>query len=119
MSAGNIDDLLDIWAESLENGEDPPFRLHEHIYETIDAMRHGDTLWQCLAVSYNGEASDPCPSWKMDEWEVFYRDSDLVVRQMLENLDFNGQINYAAYVSLDKTGKRCWSDFMSGNFLYR
>jgi hypothetical protein len=55
----------------------------------------------------------------MGEWEVFYRDPDLVLRQMLENPDFDGQIDYAAYIGLDKTGKRYWSDFMSGNFAYR
>lgn len=119
MSAGNIDELLDIWAESTETGEDPPFRSHEHVYETIDATQHGDAPWNCLAVSYNGEATHPCPSWQMGEWEVFYRNPDLVLRQMLENPDFNGQIDYAAYVGLDKAGKRYWSDFMSGNFAYR
>ena len=120
MSAGNIDELLDIWAESMmESGEDPPFKSHEHVYETIDATKHGDAPWNCLVVSYNGEASNTCPSWQMDEWEVFYRNPDLVLRQMLENPDFNGQIDYAAYVGLDKTGKRYWSDFMSGNYAYR
>ena len=119
MSAGNIDELLDIWGESTENGEDPPFRSHEHLYETIDATRHGDTPWNCLVVTYNGEASHPRPSWQMGEWEVFYRDPDIVISQMLENPDFDGQIDYAAYVGLDKTGKRCWSDFMSGNFAYQ
>jgi hypothetical protein len=38
---------------------------------------------------------------------------------MLETPDFDGQIDYAAYVGLDKTGKRYWSDFMSGNFVYQ
>jgi hypothetical protein len=53
MSAGNIDELLDIWAESMEiwNG-DPPFSSHEDVYDTIDATRHGDAPWKCLAVSY-------------------------------------------------------------------
>jgi hypothetical protein len=118
MSAGNIDDLLDIWAESNENG-DPPFKSHEHLYETIDSTKHGDAPWKCLAVSYNGEVSDPCPSWQNGEWEVFYRDTDVVLTQMLENPDFDGQFDYAAYIGLDKAGKRYWSDFMSGNFAYR
>ena len=52
-----------VWAESMENSGDMPFRLHEHVYQTIDATQQGDTPWQCLVVSYNGEASDPCPSW--------------------------------------------------------
>lgn len=70
-------------------------------------------------MSYDGEATHPCPSWQLGEWEVFYRDTDLVLKQMLENPDFDGQIDYAAYVGLDKTGKRTWCDFMSGNFAYR
>ncbi|KAN0125682.1 hypothetical protein V8E52_000889 [Russula decolorans] len=120
MSGGNIDELLDIWAESMmESGEDPPFKSHEHMYETIDATRHGDAPWNCLVVSYNGKASDACPSWQMDEWEVFYRNPDVVLRQMLENPDFKGQIDYAVYVGLDKTGKRYWSDFMLGNYAYQ
>ena len=120
MSAGNINELLDIWAESMENGNDPPpFESHEHLYQTIDATRHGDAPWNCFAVSYNGEITHPCPSWKTDEWEVFYRDPDVVLTQMLDNPDFDGQFDYAAYVGRDKSGKRCWSDFMSGNFAYR
>ena len=103
----------------MESGEDPPFKSHEHVYETIDATLHGDAPWNCLAVSYNGETSDPCPSWQKDEWEVFYRDPDVVLRQMLENPDFDGQMDYAAYVGLDNSGKRYWSDFMSGNFAYQ
>jgi hypothetical protein len=119
MSAGNIDELFDIWAESNENGEDPPFNSHEHVYETIDATQHGDAPWHCFAVSYNGEARHPCPSWQTGEWEVFYRDPNVVLTQMLQNPDFDGQFDYAAYVGLDKSGKRYWSDFMSGNFAYR
>jgi len=117
MSAGNIDKLLDIWAKSNKNREDPPFKSHEHIYETIDATRHGDAPWKCLAISYNGEPSHH--SWQMGEWEVFYCDTDVVLTQMLDNPDFNGQIDYAAYIGLDKSGKRYWSDFMSGNFVYQ
>jgi hypothetical protein len=120
MSAGNIDELLDIWAESMENGEDaPPFKSHEYVYDTIDATRHGDAPWKCFAVSYNGEATANCPTWQLAEWEVYYRDPDIVLSNMLDNPDFNGLFDYAAYVGLDKAGKRYWSDFMSGNFAYR
>jgi len=120
MSAGNIDELLDIWAESMENtGGGPPFESHEDVYETIDATRHGDAPWRCLVVSYNGEATHDCPTWQKDEWEVLYRDPDVVLSHLLDNPDFDGLFDYAAYVGLDKSGKRYWSDFMSGNFAYR
>jgi hypothetical protein len=63
MSAGNIDKLLNIWAELMENtGEDSPFKSHKDVYETIDAMHHDDALWRCLMVSYNGEATHNCPT---------------------------------------------------------
>ena len=120
MSAGNINELLDLWAELMETGDaTSPFKSHDHVYETIDATHHGDAPWKCFVVSYNGEVTRPCPSWHMDKWEVFYRDADIVVTQMLGNPDFNGQFDYAAYVGLDKSGKRWWSEFMSGNFAYR
>jgi hypothetical protein len=63
MSAGNIDDLLDIWAESMENGDEPPFLSHEDLYGTIDATRHGDAPWRCLAVSCSGEVNVNSPTW--------------------------------------------------------
>jgi hypothetical protein len=55
----------------------------------------------------------------MDELNVFYYDSDLVLKQILENMDFNSQINYATYVNLDKTEKWYWSEFMFRNFTYQ
>lgn len=103
----------------MENGEDAPFRSHEHVYETIDTTCHGDTPWKCLVVSYNGKASPNCPTWQANEWEVHYRDPDLVLSHLLDNPDFDGLLDYAAYIGLDKSGKRYWSDFMSGDFAYR
>lgn len=122
MSATNIDELLDIWAESMENsdaGNDTPFTSHDHLYATIDATRHGDAPWKCLVVSYNGEVTPNRPTWQADEWEVFYRDPDVVLTHLLDNPEFCGLIDYATYIGLDKSGERYWSDFMSGNFAYR
>ena len=119
MSAGNIDTLLDIWAESMEPGEEPPFVSHGDVYDTIDATRHGDAPWKCLAVYYSGEVNDNSPSWQKKEWELYYRDPGVVITHMLDNPDFDGLLDYAAYVGLDKSGKRCWSDFMSGNYAFQ
>jgi len=55
---------------------------------------------------YNGKALHPHLNWQLDEWEVFYHDPDLMLRQMLKNLNFKGQIDYATYVGLDKTEKQ-------------
>ena len=119
MSGGNIDELLDIWANSMTNGEDAPFASHEDVYDTIDATRFGDAPWKCLAVSYSGEVTPHSPSWQAGEWEVYYRDPGVVLRHLLDNPDFDGLIDYAAYIGLDVSGKRYWSDFMSGNYAFR
>jgi hypothetical protein len=119
MSGGNIDELLDIWAGSTSTGEDAPFTSHEDLYDTIDATRHGDAPWRCLAVSYSGEITPNSPSWQSDEWEVYYRDPGVVVRNLLDNPDFDGLFDYTAYVDLEVSGKRYWNDFMSGDYAYR
>ncbi len=119
MSAGNIDELLDVWAESMQIGEDPPFCSHDDMYDTIDATRHGDAPWRCFAVSCSGEVDIHSPTWQQDEWEIYYRDPSVVLTHLLNNPDFDGLFDYAAYVGLDTAGKRHWSDFMSGNFAYQ
>lgn len=120
MSAGNIDHLLDLWADSLAlSGGHGPFSSHEQMYAVIDATLRGDVPWRCFTVSYNGEVSAADPTWKTAEYEVWFRDPDEVIKFMLDNPDFDGQIDYAAYIALDKSGKRVWSDLMSANFAYR
>jgi hypothetical protein len=81
-------------------------------------MPYSIVLLHSIIVFNSGEAFNPHLR-QMDEWKVFYHDSDLILKQMLENMDFNRQINYATYVNLDKTEKWYWSDFMFRNFTYQ
>ncbi|KAH9955094.1 hypothetical protein BJV74DRAFT_880179 [Russula compacta] len=47
MSAGDINELLDIWAASLfQHRDHPPFADHNDLYVTINAIPHGDIPWQ-------------------------------------------------------------------------
>ncbi|KAF8952643.1 hypothetical protein BDZ97DRAFT_1681013 [Flammula alnicola] len=120
MSAGNIDTLLELWASSLEkSGELGPFGSYEQMYATIDSTRHGDVPWKCFTTGWAGDILPGDATWKSAEYEVWYRDPDEVIKHMLDNPDFDGQFDYAGYVGLDKSGKRHWSDFMSGNYVYR
>ena len=43
MPATKINELLGIMASMYDN--DPPFRSHKDMYDTIDATRHGDSPW--------------------------------------------------------------------------
>jgi len=86
------------------------------MYECIDATRFRDAPWKCFTVGYAGNIGPDNPSWKSAEYEVWYHDPEVIMSQMLDNPDFDGQYDYVPYIGLDKTGKRCWSNFLSGNF---
>lgn len=110
---------MELWALSMAKHNDlGPFNSYEEMYTAIDATKLGDAPWKCLRTGYTGEISPDSPSWQSAEYEVWYRDPDVVIANMLANPDFKGQFDYAAYVDLDKNGKRRWSDFMSGNYAW-
>lgn len=99
-----------------------PFDSCRSLYATIDAIGDGDAPWQCLTVSSMSDSnnlSEDAPSWKKQEYEVWYRDPDVVIANLLDNPDFASQFDVAPYVATDSQGKRRWTDFMSGNFAWR
>ncbi|EDR00932.1 uncharacterized protein LACBIDRAFT_333636 [Laccaria bicolor S238N-H82] len=111
MSAGNIDELLELWAlDKMKSDQLGPFTSYEHMYSSIDAIQLGDAPWKCFTPSD--------PSWKSAEYEVWFQDPEVIMTQMLDNPEFDGHFDYAPYIGLDKSGKRRWSDFMSGNYAW-
>jgi hypothetical protein len=127
MSAGDIDELMDIWAtskaiddsDSDDSDEFSPFSSHEHMYATIDEIKHGDAPWKSFTISYAGHLGQDPPSWQLQDYQVWYRDPDVVATNMLDNPDFDGEFDYAPYVEVDKSGQRRWNEPMSGNFPWR
>lgn len=123
MSAGDIDELMELWPlESLdgEDDENPaPFDSYKHMYDTIDATKLGDAPWKRFSTGFDGPMEANSPRWKCTQYDVWYRDPDVVLKNMLDNSDFKELFDYAPYVELGKDGERQWSDFMSGNFPWR
>lgn len=123
MSRGDINDLMEIWAASLiqatgDTDTPPPFLDAKALYETIDAIEVGDAPWASITVSYTGPLPDHPPSWMLDKHQVYYRDPKTVVENMLRNPDFNGEFDYSPYVEYGLDGKRRWSDFFSGDWVW-
>ena len=58
-------------------------------------------------------------SWKTQEYNIWYRDPDVVIRNLLDNPDFASQFNTALYIATDAQGRRRWKDVMSGHFAWR
>ncbi|KAJ6527460.1 hypothetical protein B0H19DRAFT_969690 [Mycena capillaripes] len=109
MSSKNIDQLLEMWALSMmKHGDLGPFQDYKEIYDTIDATTVGDAPWKCFQTEPLNFSAD-APAWARERYEVWYRDPDVVITNMLDN----------PYVQVDAQGKRRWSDFMSANFAWR
>ena len=126
LSASNIDAILEHWAESVTKLDPlavPPFKSHDHLYNTIDSSMLGNVPWDCLVTSFPQVNSDNPPAarvgWMKTTYEVWYRDPDAVVSMILDNADFDGQFDLRPYVELDPRGKRRWSNAMSGNIAWR
>ncbi len=118
VSAGNIDKLLEIWAQSsAEADRAAPFESHEHMLATIDASELGDVPWQCLVTGFSGNVDASSPEWMRTSYEVWYRDPDAVIANMLANPDFAGQFDLRPYIDLNH-GQHRWSNVMSGNIAW-
>ncbi|KAJ6472013.1 hypothetical protein C8R45DRAFT_1164738, partial [Mycena sanguinolenta] len=118
MSAKNIDFLLEQWALSLMKHNDlGPFENYKHLYKTIDATKLGDAPWQCFQTEPLADGDD-APSWARQSYEIWYRDPEVVISNMLDNPDFHGAFDTKPYVHLNSNGKRRWHDFMSANFAW-
>lgn len=109
MSARDVDELMELWAMSLEEHgiEDAcgPFESVEELYATIGAIKVGDTPWKSFSVSHMGAVEPGTPDWQLADYEVVYRDPDIAIRNLLDNPDFDGQFDYAPYVQVDKDGQ--------------
>ncbi|KAJ7138682.1 hypothetical protein C8R43DRAFT_1089287 [Mycena crocata] len=121
MSKDNIDYLLELWGLSLmKHGDLGPYNNYQQLYAAIDAVKVGDAPWKCFKTGGEAGADGAGkPDWARQEYEIWYRDPDVVIRNMLDNPDFDGEFDTTPYVELDRDGQRRWSDFMSGNFSWK
>jgi hypothetical protein len=128
MSGLNIDTLMELWAaySATQNPQNisesspnlAPFSDHRDLYRTIDSIPIGGVPWQSINLSYDGPIPDPenPPSWMNSEYTIWFRDPRLLFKNMLDNRDFNGSFDYAAYRQYDEHGRRCYQNFMSGDW---
>ena len=118
MSQGNIDDLLKIWLDG-----QLPFSNQRELYAAIDNLTVGGVPWKRFSVQYDGAHSGnrgdvPQPKWMSDVHEVFFRDPQLVIHEILANPEFKDGIDFIPYRVFDKDGVRMYQHLMGGNWAW-
>ncbi|THU77673.1 hypothetical protein K435DRAFT_824275 [Dendrothele bispora CBS 962.96] len=121
MSQGKTDKLFDLWTLSLQkHGDIGPFANHEAMHEAIDSIHLGSAPWRCFQTVVEDNLPENAPEWKTTEYQVWYRDPDTVVTNMLDNPDFADGFDVCPYIELKRSdGTWKWSDVMSGNYCWQ
>jgi hypothetical protein len=119
-SAGKIDKALDLWAATvMQFGADAPWNSSDELYATIDAIQAGDSPWKVYRIHYKGPRPPGTPpKWMTETYELFARDSRLVLHNQLSTTEFRDKINIAPYRQLNNKGVRIWSNLMSGDWAW-
>lgn len=121
MSATNINDLLQIWASTLPEDDNPPLTSTNSMKSTIDSTEVSKVPWESFSITYNGPV-EPGPDvapWKTKAFDVWYRDPRQILHNQLGNRDFDGEIDVSPKRVFDCNNKRHYMYFMSGNWGWR
>lgn len=120
MSGGNINKLLDIFAAYLCKYDGwPPYSSCAELYSVIDSLQVSAIGWESFGVRYSGERTDHPALWMNDVYDVWMRDPEVTITQILGNIDFKNLMDLVPYREYDsEENTRCWKDFMSGNWAW-
>ena len=119
LSATQIDKTLSLWQATLLH-DDGPFRDHQDLYSTIDATRVGGIKWESFTLFYNQEDSSNSasrPSWMNDEYVVWFRDPQALIKEIISNPGFATKFDYAPYHEY-VNGVHQYQNLMSGNWAW-
>ncbi|KAJ6529976.1 hypothetical protein B0H10DRAFT_2273658 [Mycena sp. CBHHK59/15] len=118
MSTKGVDRLAQLLA-ALYQGTDPPFADHKDLYATIDSIQQGDIPWESFSVKYTGPVPETgeVPVWMTETFEVWFRSPLAIFEKQLANPDFKDEMDWAPK-RIFKEGKRQFTDFFSGNWVW-
>ncbi|KAF8424793.1 hypothetical protein L210DRAFT_3615092 [Boletus edulis BED1] len=120
MSATHVNKLLDIFTAYMHlNGGQPPFSNCSDLYDLIDRTRVGDIAWENFGVKYSGERPDHPLPWMDDVYDVWMRDPESVIGQIIDNPGFTRLMDLTPFREFETASNdRRWQDFMSGDWAW-
>jgi hypothetical protein len=124
MSGNAIDTLSQLWRASLINHGICPndinlFEQNDSLLATIDLTPVGDVPWQGFTLSYNGPCPLNAPEWMTTSHNIWFHDPLQLVHNLLVNWDFENEFDYMPFREFNAKKKRCWQDFMSGDWAWK
>jgi len=119
-SVAGINKALDIWAATvMEFGRDAPWINADQLYQTIDAIQHGDSPWKTYSIQYQGPRPPGTPpKWMTETYSLCARDSRQVLQHQLASAQFKDKINLIPYRQFDGKNQRVWSNLMSADWAW-
>ena len=121
MPSDQFNDLMHIWA-SIEN-KDPPFASIDHLHHLIDSIPEGELPWHGLSIKHVDaerlQDNPNTPSWKLAEYDFWFRDAKEVIKRQLSNPAFKDHFDYAPKQIFGEQHQRVWSNFMTGNWAWK
>ncbi|EIW85634.1 hypothetical protein CONPUDRAFT_118570 [Coniophora puteana RWD-64-598 SS2] len=120
MSGTLVDVLCKIWAASLSSTNIPaPFKDHESMLKSIDAIEVGDVPWQTFNVTYQGPRPEQnVPTWMEAEFDVWFRDPREVVKNILARPDLKDDMDLTPYRDYNGEGDRQYENLFSGDWAW-
>lgn len=79
----------------------------------------GGAPWKCFQTVVDDDLPIDAPEWQKTSYQVWYRDPDTVIANILANPALAKDFDRAPYIHRNQHGTRRWCDFMSGNFAWR
>ena len=121
MAGTHINKLMDIFSAFLRKHDDrPSFARAAEMYAIIDSIRVGEVKWDSFGIQYTGEKPEVPAPWMDEVYNVWMRDPESCIGQIIGNPDFASLMDYMPYREyVTETNMRRWQDFMSGNWAWQ
>lgn len=96
-----------------------PFKDYHGMYSSIDDIQQGSAPWKCIQTVVDKNLPLNAPEWQTTSYQVWYRDPETVIANILANPELAKDFDTTPYVCRNKQGTGQWCDFMSWNFAWR
>ena len=126
MSASDINFIMGLWAASLgPHNDSPPFENAKDMHNTIDSMPLGNIPWQSFTLNYDGPPPEnlgsdgKAPPWMTADYNIWFWDPSLLVRELITNPEFKGQFDFVPYQEYSADDQHHFENFMSGDWAWK